>query len=103
MSAFLTENPNKPSSGPYYAWTVIHVTPGTTIKPGDEVTSDELPEGDFALFISERVLRLDPFPENVHPGEAVRTYMVRVANEQYAAAVAVPEAQAVSAPGETTT
>ena len=90
------------------AWAPIHVrrraengeVENVVIQPGDTVNEGDLPEGDYDLFMRERILRDQEFPEGVAAGESVRRAVLRKAREDYesATAITLPEAYSIIDP-----
>jgi len=97
------------------AWAPIHVrrraengeVENIIIQPGDTVNKGDLPKGDYDLFMRERILRDQDFPEGVANGESVRRAVLRKAREDYesATAITLPEAYSIldPAPNESET
>jgi S1-C subfamily serine protease len=72
-----------------YVWAPIQMGDAKDLKPGDEVTAADLPEGDFEQFLAEGVIRPVEFPEGVGVYESVRSRMNSDALAAFNTAVAV--------------
>lgn len=73
--------PSPKSGVTFYAWTHIKVSHNEEIKPGEVINVDDYSAEELSLWLSEGIIRTEPFPTGVIMGESLKTYQLRKINQ----------------------